>query len=138
MTYARGWIGAACALFTLIFALPTQAEPPLAPAASKVIVVEPTATTAAGAIQGVVSESDRPQPYLGLVLLASNGSEVGATRTNVRGTFLFQNLSPGTYTVVCRKEESSGPAVGTVRVTVQSGKVQDVVVRLAHRAPFVP
>jgi hypothetical protein len=123
----------AVALAGALFCGLGRGEPPVAgPLTSKPPAVEPPADPAAGAVQGIVIESERPQPYLGVVLLAANGSEVASTRTGERGVFLFQQVNAGRYTVVCRKEESSGPATGTVRVAVQPGRVQAVTVRLSH------
>jgi hypothetical protein len=129
----RNWTAVALAVLLMgaVWCERGRSEPPVAGPPSKPPAVEPS-PDAAGAVQGIVIESDRPQPYLGVVLLAPNGSEVASTRTGDRGTFLFQQVSAGRYTVVCRKEESSGPAVGTVRVAVQPSRVQAVTVRLAH------
>jgi hypothetical protein len=131
MKYRMGCVGA-CAILVagMVVSERATAEPPLkAPPPEKMVEFQ-APVDSAGALQGIILENDRPQPYLGVVLLGPNGSEMGATRSDERGVFLFQAVNPGIYVLSTKKTESSGPAVGSLKVTVQPGRVQNVTLRL--------
>lgn len=59
-----------------------------------------------GVLLGKVTEGDRPQPNLDVLLLDEKGREKARTRTRPDGTYQFDNLAAGRYQVYCVKPES--------------------------------
>lgn len=87
-----------------------------------------------GKIQGVVLEGDRPQANLEVVLsgdkaaVMNKDKDKGKTKTKEDGTFVFDNVAPGTYEVSCAKPSTERKA--TVPVTVPPNQTVTVKVPL--------
>ena len=62
--------------------------------------------TGLGEIRGKVVEGPRPQPNLLVTLLDEAGKEILRTRTDANGAYVFGQLAPGRYRVLCVKPES--------------------------------
>jgi hypothetical protein len=73
-----------------------------------------------GSIRGKVFEGPRLQPGLEVILRDNNGKEKTRTRTQANGTFLFEDLAPGSYVIFCVKPDSLRRA--TVPVLVEPNK----------------
>jgi len=96
------------------------------------VVVPPAGgvIVAAGNVQGVVMEGDRPQPNLQVYLKARDGRVVATEKTRPYGAFVFDNVAPGLYSVASAKAEST--TVGETPVSVESGKTKSIVVQLVR------
>jgi Carboxypeptidase regulatory-like domain len=67
--------------------------------------------TGLGEIRGKVVEGPRPQPNLTVILTDERGKELARTRTQADGSYVFAQVAPGRYRVVCVKPESQRRAI---------------------------
>ena len=83
-------------------------------------------------VSGTVAEGDVPQPDLEVVLKDDKGAVKGITKTSkdpkTVGTFVFENVAPGAYTVSAAKVDSN--TKGEKGVTVGSQDVKNVDLKL--------
>lgn len=70
-----------------------------------------TVKTGLGKIHGTVVEGPRLQSNVLVTLTDEQGKEIASTRTGPDGRFLFEQLAPGRYRVICVKPESQRRAV---------------------------
>lgn len=82
-----------------------------------------------GQIRGRVLEGPRPQPNQEVILRDARGQERARTRTLADGTFRFDNLEAGNYSIFCVKPESLRRA--TVPATVERGKTTFKLIELS-------
>ncbi|MBI2808295.1 MAG: carboxypeptidase regulatory-like domain-containing protein [Planctomycetes bacterium] len=85
--------------------------------------------TGLGEIRGIVMEGPRVQPKLLVTLVNADGKEVARTHTLADGTYVFRQLAPGKYRVICVKPESQRRAV--VNATVGPDRVTKTNLTLA-------
>jgi hypothetical protein len=81
-----------------------------------------------GALQGTVVESSRPQAGLEVSLLDAKGKLSAKTKTKPDGSFVFNPVAPGRYTVSVRKIATQRKA--NVKATVEQGKTTNVALTL--------
>jgi Carboxypeptidase regulatory-like domain len=86
--------------------------------------------TGLGEIRGKVIEGPRPQPNLTVILTDERGKEIARTRTQADGSYVFQQLAPGRYRVVCVKPESQRRAIMGVIVEPDRGARADLALSL--------
>lgn len=86
----------------------------------RIELVEKEDAKGPGKIRGTVTEGPRPQPGLEVILRDAKGKEKAKTRTQKDGSFLFENVPPGSYFLYCIKPESMRHA--SVPVTVEPNK----------------
>ena len=67
--------------------------------------------TGLGEIRGKVVEGPRPQPNLIVILTDERGKEIARTRTLADGSYVFEQVTPGRYRLVCVKPESQRRAI---------------------------
>ena len=67
--------------------------------------------TGLGEIRGKVVEGPRPQPNLVVILTDERGKEIARTRTQADGSYVFEQVAPGRYRLVCVKPESQRRAI---------------------------
>jgi hypothetical protein len=90
------------------------------------------AKTAAGKIKGQVVLGDLPQAGLPVSLRDAKGAaELAATKTKDDGSFVFEGVAPGNYTVYCRRNDTQ--RAGSASVTVEANKETEVTVNLRLR-----
>lgn len=88
-----------------------------------------TATKGPGKIEGQVIEGRLPQKGLEVFLMDEKGMMVKAKKTTAEGgAFVFEDVSPGTYKVLCVK--SASQTKGTVEVVVEAGKTNTIKIEL--------
>ncbi len=85
--------------------------------------------TGLGEIRGRVTEGPRAQPNLLVTLFDERGKEIARTKTLADGTYVFAQLAPGRYRVVCVKPESQRRAV--LDTTVEPDRMARVDLTLA-------
>ncbi len=86
--------------------------------------------TGLGEIHGQVNEGPRPQPNLLVTLLDQAGKEIARTKTRADGSYVFTQLTPGRYRVVCVKPESQRRAVLDVTVGADRAARADLALAL--------
>jgi hypothetical protein len=89
-------------------------------AAATIEIVNPAALSMAK-VQGSVLEGPRPQAGLDVLLKDEKGTEIGRTKTGDDGTFAFEQVAPGKYTVASSKPAALRKA--EAKVTVEAGKI---------------
>lgn len=88
-------VGAAA--FTLVVAQPAMAQEPHRPVSQSVAV----ASAVSPSLKGIVFDANTGDPIpFANVILKQNDTIVCGTRTDFEGSYLFENLEPGNYTLV--------------------------------------
>jgi hypothetical protein len=82
----------------------------------------------AAEILGTVTEGERPQVGLTVVLTDGNGKVQGTTQTSVKGAFEFKNVAAGAYKVSSSKPVTNRK--GSVDVNVMAGQTVKVTIQL--------
>jgi hypothetical protein len=86
-------------------------------------------STGPSRIKGKVVEGPRGQPGLEVILRDEKGMEKGRAKTQSDGSFLFDNLKPGRYSLFCRKPDTQRRA--SAMVTVSPNKTSSVTLNLS-------
>jgi hypothetical protein len=86
--------------------------------------------TGLGEIRGTVSEGPRPQPNQLVTLFDEAGRELARTRSDANGAYVFPQLPPGRYRVICIKPESQRRAILNVIVEPDRGTKGDLALAL--------
>jgi len=81
-----------------------------------------------GTIEGRVLESGRPQPDLEVILEDDSGRELGRAATGRDGTFRFEEIAPGRYTL--RSFKPASGRRGAVPATVAPNQSERVTISL--------
>lgn len=81
-----------------------------------------------GRIKGVVMEGSIPQPNLEVVLRDAKSAEKGKGKTRDDGTFAFEDLAPGAYTLSVSK--SSTNRKGEKKLVVEPGRPVSATIEL--------
>lgn len=81
-----------------------------------------------GTIEGRVLEGGRPQPDLDVILEDDTGREVGHARSNRDGSFRFEEIAPGRYTL--RSFKPASGRRGAVPATVTPNQAERVTITL--------
>jgi hypothetical protein len=82
-------------------------------------IIDP-ATLALGKVSGSVREGPRPQAGLEVSLKDEKGTEVGKTKTGDDGTFVFEKVAPGKYSLSSSKPTALRKA--QAQITVEAGQ----------------
>lgn len=102
---------------------------PLVALLSGAEAVQGQRSDATGSIRGLLTEAEGGRPVSGALVRLQ---ELGRTElSHGDGSFHFERLRPGTYTVVV---ERIGYAAARVRAEVAAGRATDVPIRLVHSA----
>ena len=94
---------------------------------TQVLVVDPD-TFNSGTILGQVFEGVRKQPNLPVVLIDQEGNPIAETKTEFDGTFIFEAVPSGDYTVKSVKKTTG--RTGANRVKVESGQKKVIEISL--------
>lgn len=86
-----------------------------------------------GAIDGVILIGERPQPGVVVSLRAADGKEKATTTTSDKGTFKFENVPIGNYTVASARPDSSYGFAGSAPVQVELERRAKVAVTLTKQ-----
>jgi hypothetical protein len=89
------------------------------------------ATQGPGKIKGKVMQGTLEQPGLEVSLRDLKGAELAKAKTKADGTFIFEEVAPGRYTVYCRKQEAQRH--GTSTVVVRPNETSEVTVSMVLR-----
>jgi hypothetical protein len=89
------------------------------------------AKTGPGRIRGRVLLGDLPQADLDVILRNDKKQELARVKTSKSGTFVFESVAPGKYTVYCRKTQNQRD--GSAEAVVQANKDTEVTVSLGLR-----
>jgi Carboxypeptidase regulatory-like domain len=82
--------------------------------------------TEPGQIRGKVLEGPRTQPGLEIILRDGKGVELRRTKTKADGSFLFEDVPPGSYVIFCSKPDSRRRATVPAVVQPNRATVRDV------------
>jgi hypothetical protein len=89
------------------------------------------AKTGPGRIKGKVVLGELGQPGLEVSLRGDKGAEIAKTKTRADGTFVFEGVAPGKYTLYCRN--NAAQRHGTANAVVEANKDTEVTVSLTLR-----
>jgi hypothetical protein len=87
---------------------------------------DPKAAASPGRIEGKVFEGDRPQANLEVVLKDDKGKDKDKAKTKEDGTFAFEDVAPGNYSVATSKEASVTKGESAVKVVSDKTAIVEV------------